>query len=277
MLLYGCCKGPRKGYTKCRLSRYSCLAGRDPSAGAPLSSGSCRALARCRATHSSCPSVALMHARTKPRTAPYVWATWVTKLLAGESSCLWSAWFRAHHQFAKTDRADFDLDRWQMDHTAVVRRAAAEFVEKGYTVLTEHQNQFALAGKLGTLAGRPDVVAIRGDEGWIADGKTGQPRASDRVQVQLYIWALKKANPAYAGVRFRGRVEYMASYNLIDSEEVDAVFATRVAELMKVICGPDEPPKSPSFGECRCCPLTREDCADRVETEAVLAGVTDEF
>jgi hypothetical protein len=72
-------------------------------------------------------------------------------------------------------------------------------------------------------------------------------------------------------------LQVMVRYCLIDSEEVDAAFATRVAELMKVVCGPDEPRKAPSFGECRCCPLTREDCADRVETEAVLAGVTDEF
>lgn len=218
-----------------------------------------------------------MHARTKPRTEPYVWATWVSKLLAGESSCLWSAWFRAHYSFAKTERADFDLDRWVVDHTTVVKRTAAEFEGKGFIVMTERQNQFSLVGKLGTLAGRPDVVAIQGDEGWIVDGKTGQPRASDRVQVLLYMWALKKANPAYANVRFKGRVEYMARYNLIDTEEVDAAFATQVAELMKLICGPDEPRKAPSFGECRCCPLTREDCADRVETEEILAGVTDEF
>lgn len=218
-----------------------------------------------------------MHSRTKPRTEPYVWATWISKLLAGESTCLWSAWFRAHHQFAKTARADFDLDRWQTDHTAVVHRAAADFESKGYTVLTERQNQFTLVGKTGTLAGRPDVVAIQGEDGWIIDGKTGQPRASDRVQVMLYMWALKKANPVFAGVRFKGRVEYLSRYNLIDSEEVDGTFVALVADTMKLICGPDAPRKAPSFEECRCCPLTREDCADRVEAEAVLAGVTDEF
>ena len=217
-----------------------------------------------------------MHARTKPRTEPYVWATWISKLLAGESSCVWSAWFRAHHHFAKID-TDFDMEVWQMDHTALIRRTAAAFAAEGYTVFTEHQNQFALAGRSGTLAGRPDVVAVRGDEGWVVDAKTGQPRASDRVQVMLYMWALQRTNPAYEGVRFRGRVEYKCRFGIIEPEEVDAAFAGRVADLMKEVCGPYPPHKAPSYKECQFCPLTPDDCGDRVETEMVYAGVTEEF
>lgn len=121
------------------------------------------------------------------------------------------------------------------------------------------------------------MVAIRGDEGWVVDAKTGQPRASDRVQVMLYMWSLKRTNPAYAGVRFRGRVEYTARYGLIDANEVDAAFVTRVADLMREVCGPHEPHKAPSFGECQYCPLTPDDCGDRVETEAVYAAMIEEF
>ena len=29
---------------------------------------------------------------------PYIWVTWLTKLLVGENSCEWSAWFRAQHE-----------------------------------------------------------------------------------------------------------------------------------------------------------------------------------
>src|SRR5262249_31185716 len=145
-----------------------------------------------------------MHAQTKPRSEPYVWATWITKLLAGEASCTWSAWFRAHHCAAKFDRpGDFDLDLWQIEHTALIRRTAAEFAGKGYAVTVENQNQFVLNGKGGIFAGRPDLVAMRDGEGWVIDAKTGQPRASDRIQVMLYCWALPKTNPAYAGMRFR--------------------------------------------------------------------------
>jgi len=220
-----------------------------------------------------------MHAQTKPRPTPYVWATWLAKLLAGETTCVWSAWFRAHHFAAKLDKADgdFDPELWRLEHTNLIRRTAAEFTGKGYAVTVENQNQFVLSGKVGTLAGKPDLVAVQGDEGWITDAKTGQPRGSDRLQVALYMWALPKANPVYAGVRFRGRVEYKCRYGLVAAEEVDAEFAARVADLMREVCGTDPPRKSPSFRECQFCPLTPDDCLDRIETEAVLVGVTDEF
>ena len=218
-----------------------------------------------------------MNARTKPRTEPYVWATWISKLLAGESSCVWSAWFRAHHHVGARVETDFDMDRWQLDHTSLIRRTAAEFEKQGYTVLTERQNQFVLKGKSGTLSGRPDLVAIQGDEGWIVDAKTGQPRASDRVQVMLYMWALARSNPAYGGIRFQGRVEYTARFNLVAADEVNAGFAAQVGALMREVCGTDPPRKEPSYRECRGCPLTSGDCAERVEREVVYAAVTDEF
>lgn len=217
-----------------------------------------------------------MHARTKPRNEPYVWITSISKLLSGEANCLWSAWLRAHHYTAKLE-TDFDASTWQIEHAALVRKTAASYEAEGYAVTVEHQNSFALKGRLGTLAGRPDLVAVKGNQGWLIDGKTGQPKAADHVQVMLYMWALPLANPAYVGVKFQGRVEYTSRYNLIAADEVDPAFGGRVAELMRAVCGPIEPRKTPSYKECRCCPLTPEDCADRIETEAVAVGVTDEF
>lgn len=93
----------------------------------------------------------------------------------------------------------------------------------------------------------------------------------------LYQWALPLTNPAYAKVKFRGRVEYKCRFGVIEPEEVDAAFAARVAELMREVCGPDPPRKSPSYRECSYCSLTPDDCSDRVETEVVHAGVTSEF
>ena len=33
-----------------------------------------------------------------PRDFPYIWATWLPRLLTGENSCEWAVWFKAHHQ-----------------------------------------------------------------------------------------------------------------------------------------------------------------------------------
>jgi hypothetical protein len=217
-----------------------------------------------------------MHAMTSPRVEPYVWVSWVTKVLAGESTCVWSAWLRAHYQTAKKPNG-LDLGSWQMDHTAMIRRASQDHERQGYKVWTESQNLFMLKGRSGTLSGKPDVVAVKDNAGWVVDTKTGSPRASDRVQVMLYMWALPKTNPAFAGVTFDGKVIYKSGFTVVSAGEIDEVFVRRVGELMKEICGDREPHKAPSYGECLHCPLTPEDCSDRVTTEKAYTGETDEF
>ena len=64
---------------------------------------------------------------------------------------------------------------------------------------------------------------------------------------------------------------------MVSAEEIDPVFVRRVRELMREICGYQEPHKAPSYGECLHCPLTPEDCGDRVVTERAYQGETDEF
>jgi hypothetical protein len=217
-----------------------------------------------------------MNALTTRRPEPYVWVSWITKLLAGESSCVWSAWLRAHYQTAKGSNG-LDLGTWQMNHTAMLRKAAAEHEEKGFSVFTEDQNLFALKGKTGTLSGKPDVVAVRDTSGWVTDTKTGMPKASDRIQVMIYMWALPQTNPAFAEVRFDGRIVYKTGYSIVTADEVDGTFIKQVGELMRVVCGDEEPRKAPSFRECQFCPITSEDCPDRIKAMKVYEGETNEF
>jgi hypothetical protein len=217
-----------------------------------------------------------MNAKTTPRPEPYVWVSWITKLLAGEASCLWSAWLRAHYQTAKAPNG-IDLGTWQMDHSAMLRKTASEHEEKGYKVYTEGQNLFTLKGKSGTLSGKPDVVAVKGMAGWVTDTKTGMPKASDRIQVMIYMWALPQTNPAFAEVRFDGRIVYKTGYSIVTADEVDAAFVKQFGELMRVVCGDDEPRKAPSFRECQFCPITSEDCPDRIKAMKVYEGETNEF
>jgi hypothetical protein len=129
---------------------------------------------------------------------------------------------RAHYQTAKAPNG-FDMAAWQMDHAAMLRKRASEHEMDGYKVFTKGQNMFALKGKLGTLSGKPDVVAVKGLEGWVVDTKTGSPKASDRIQVMIYMWALPKAIPAFAGVTFHGKVVYKCGHSIIMPDEVDAV------------------------------------------------------
>ena len=82
----------------------------------------------------------------EPRSSPYVWVTWLTKLLAGEESCRWKFWFKANNTFEKTP-SDFDLAKWTAEHTQLMNVRAEELRADGYAVYLEGQNAFRMKGK----------------------------------------------------------------------------------------------------------------------------------
>ena len=44
----------------------------------------------------------------RPREHPYIWTTWLARLLAGQDQCEWAGWFRAHYQDWTKPPSDFD-------------------------------------------------------------------------------------------------------------------------------------------------------------------------
>jgi len=67
------------------------------------------------------------------RPAPYVWVTWITKLLAGETHCTWSVWLRANYKTAPMP-SDFDSASWKIGHTALLRKTIGEMTTDGFFV-----------------------------------------------------------------------------------------------------------------------------------------------
>ena len=59
------------------------------------------------------------------REHPYMWATWLPKLLTGENSCEWTAWFKAHHRNWTRTPSDFNQAQWLLDHTALLNKQRA--------------------------------------------------------------------------------------------------------------------------------------------------------
>ena len=74
-------------------------------------------------------------------TGPYIWVTWLPRLLSGESSCEWAAWFKAQHEGSSWARvpSDFDQAGWLMDHTALLNEQREVWEKQGCSVLTEAQ------------------------------------------------------------------------------------------------------------------------------------------
>ena len=211
---------------------------------------------------------------------PYIWITWLAKLLAGDSSCEWATWFKARHEpgsWSKQPRQN-SFQGWQLRHTALVSATARCLDEREYTVFVEDQNYFRLRGREAGLAGKPDIIAVKGNEGLIIDCKGGIPRPAHTAQVMLYMYAIPNALSQHGHVDFSGRVVYDDQEITMASTMIDDAFVGNAVNLIRRL-GAEEPPRAPSEPECRFCDIGLEDCTDRVSAAAAAAveGKTSDF
>jgi hypothetical protein len=203
-------------------------------------------------------------AMTVPRESPYVYATWLSKLMGGDNQCEWAIWFQAHHKITKRPNG-MDFDTYQINHTALLHEIRDDLVGNGYTVSIEAQNYFEVVGQTARLAGRPDIIAFRDDETLVIDGKTGNTSAAHNAQVLIYMWSLPRAQPKYKGKKFSGMLIYKSGETKsIAANRLDSAFIKDLGNLMGRVTATEPPLKTPSLSECGYCPITDEDCADRV-------------
>lgn len=208
------------------------------------------------------------------RSGPYIWVTWLSKLLVGDAYCEWAAWFKTHYTEYARVPSSFNLAAWQVDHTAALKDVCAGLEAEGATVSLESQNHFRLRGSSGAiLAGRPDIVAspevVGSPQGrrTVYEVKTGAPTPADRVQVMIYIYALPNL-PAYSGDEFDGKVVYQDHEVDIPGSAVDEAFKASLFSLIRRVANADPARRVPSRLECALCDLTAEDCPERVESDA---------
>ncbi len=199
------------------------------------------------------------------RAFPYIWTTWLTKLLTGESSCEWATWFRAHHQGWERPPNGFNFSQWQLDHTALLNETRRKFEDSGYDVRVEGQNAFRLQGRIATLAGQPDLIIPSNDHILIVDAKTGVERASHVAQVMVYMYALPRALEQYRDTRISGEIHYPNRIQRVPQGGVNQEFINRLITLIHRVAAPDPPPWTPSGPECRFCDITDTNCPVRIE------------
>ena len=210
---------------------------------------------------------------------PYIWVTWLTKLLVGENSCEWSAWFKACHEGWSWDKqpSTFDTVSWQMDHSSQIAVTRLGWEKQGYVVFTEEQNSFVLRGKSAKLAGKPDLIVKKGSDAIVVDVKTGRPLPSHSIQVMLYMYAIPRSLGQHRGVDFDGRVVYRDHEIEIPASAVDEKFIANVSELILRLASGHPARRVPSARECQYCNITLKDCPERVDEDANQEGVTSDF
>ena len=212
------------------------------------------------------------------REHPYIWATWLPRLLTGENSCEWAIWFKARHQGWTRQLSDFDQAQWMLDHTALVNERIGNWEVGGYDVDVEAQNRFELRGRTATLAGRPDIIAHRNDEAVIVDAKTGHDSPSHAVQVMIYLYAVPKALQRYRNAKLSGQVTYRDHTVRVPADAVDETYVQNLGALIRRISADEPARRVPSRQECWFCDITAEDCPVRVDgASGTEAGETADF
>lgn len=212
------------------------------------------------------------------RERPYIWTTWLPRLLTGENSCEWSAWFKAHYQNWSKPPSGFDQTEWLMRHTALLNKQKSERAGGNRNVYVEGQNGFRLRGETATLAGKPDLVVFDDRDATIIDVKTGREQAWHQVQVMIYLYALPLAFPQYRDVRVGGEVVYPTHTAQIPPGAVSVRFVEDLGALIRRLAADTSPGRVPSSRECQFCDIGVLDCPERVDDYGLgPEGSTDDF
>ena len=202
---------------------------------------------------------------TYVRRERYLWLTWLSKLMAGETSCVWSPWYRVRIAGYKRTPSDFDADRWSAMHGVHLAKLIAEREALGESVRRKSQNTFSLSVAPGlTLAGRPDLIAIAPDgKITVYDVRTGLPRRTHVDQIMLAMLYLPKTQ-RYLGQAIHGCVVYTSGSRVyLPASAMSQYFQEQAQEYIDVLNADSPPSRAPSPQECRLCDLTEEDCPER--------------
>ena len=172
----------------------------------------------------------------KPKPFPSIWVTWLARLMADEIQCHWALWFRTHYNYEKLS-SSFDSAKWNSNHQALLRNRMCDLEAEGYTVYLEAENWFEITGKSFSVkvSGKPDIVAITGQQGFVEDCKTGRRKNSDLYQVLIYLLLLPVSHARHRGLELAGRLVYSTEVMEIQADLVDEEFKTQFREAIALL------------------------------------------
>ena len=209
-----------------------------------------------------------------PREYPYIWATWLPRLLTGENSCEWAVWFKAHHQDWTRTPSEFNQAEWMLNRTSLLNEQKTQWEARGQHVYVEGQNSFRLRGQSATLAGRPDLIVVQNDDALIIDVKAGQKQPSHYVLIMIYIYALPRALPQYQHAKLAGEVIYPTQTVRVPRGSLHTQFKKDLGALIRRIAADEPATRVPSEHECRFCDISALDCPERMDEGSEPEGRT---
>ena len=208
------------------------------------------------------------------REHPYIWASWLPRLLTSENSCEWAIWFKAHHQDWTRTPSEFNQAEWMLNRTSLLNKQKTQWEARGQDVYVEGQNSFRLRGQSATLAGRPDLIVVRNHDALIIDIKADQKQRSRYVQIMIYIYALPRALPQYQHAKLSGEVIYPTRTVRVPMGSLHTQFKKDLGVLIRRIAADEPAARVPSEHECRFCDITVADCPERMGEDSEPEGKT---
>jgi hypothetical protein len=200
------------------------------------------------------------------RPKPYVYVTWLAKLISGEVQCEWQYWFKTRYLLPSKPSSP-RLATYMIEHNECLGKFCKTIGSKYYR---EGQNYFKVKrGKL-EIHGKPDVIVPEKDNSiTIYDFKTGNPSNADIIQVMLYMSLVPHGIATYKGKNTNGLVVYKSGDrvpilgDIISNES----YKGQAKQFLDMLEADEAPPKTPSYIECQYCDIAKADCGERIEIE----------
>lgn len=138
---------------------------------------------------------------------------------------------------------------------------------EGYATFVEGENWFEVPGRQHPIkvSGKPDLVAIRGDDAWVEDCKTGKPKDADLYQMLLYMLLVPLGVKQCQGRQLEGRLVYSDRMIDVPTNQVSTEFKAQLREAIALLSSEAPARKIPSYQECRFCDIPAWCCSERID------------
>lgn len=194
------------------------------------------------------------------RPAPFIWVSWLAKVMSGRVSCEWQYWFQTRHKLLSRQPSSFDSVSWQIGHTRLLSEVRREVSARAVRPHLEFGLTFELPAVDAKISGKADCLIVDGSDVTVLDCKTGGAHQSDRVQVMIYMYGLS-TYPQFARSRIRGMVVYRD--DRVEIPYLPEQFESDLIYFAQLLAAGDAPQREPG-PDCSFCNIAAVDCPERI-------------
>ena len=144
-------------------------------------------------------------------------------------------------------------------HTAIRDKLRANLESRECELFLEKDVEYKTPNVL--IKGKIDALAVKDDYGMVFEVKSGRKRDSDRAQLMIYMWMLKRRYNRFKNIMLDGMLVYENAKIKVSSLEINDSFNENFVNLVRNLLKEEPPRKYPSYDECRWCNIA--DCDER--------------